>query len=561
MTLTSSTRMKHAGTAALACVVALSASCKNFLDVNNNPNGPSSATVSPNLYLAPMLNWLVSDPQWDVSGGIPQYVQNFMDVTGPGGTFYHHTTFDEMGDFNTDVGKQAWRDVYWSWGQNLIDMNNKAQADQRWDLLGVGMILKGWGWAELAGLHGDIIVKEAFDQTRSKFDYDTEKYALDAAMQYYDSAIVLLHRTDGAVDAGYLGVGDHMYNGDRTKWLKFAYGARAILENRYSNKASLYNPAKIIADVDSSFSSNADDALLKYLGTQHDDLNFFGPTRQNLNNKRQTQFTVSLMDGTVFGGTVDPRMSRMLAPSPDGQYRGMDPNQAQFGAYSTSQRPMNLWGYTNVPPGGSIGRYLFADHEQTPVMTYSQLQFTKAEAAFRMGDKATALQAYTNGISSHIDFVNARNQDDQQTSGGRCNPTTNCAPPITLISAAEKTAFLADPNIVPAAANLTMSDIMAQKYIAQWGWAFYEQWMDMRRFHYTDHYAGETQEAFPGFAIPTTLYVLNAGKVIYRLRPRYNSEYVWNSAALSQIQPVSGLADDYQTSPLWIVQPDGTPDH
>jgi hypothetical protein len=114
---------------------------------------------------------------------------------------------------------------------------------------------------------------------------------------------------------------------------------------------------------------------------------------------------------------------------------------------------------------------------------------------------------------------------------------------------------------VPAAGNLTMADIMAQKFIAQWGWNFYEQWMDVRRFHYTDHYNGETQEAFPGFTLPTNLYVLNAGKVIYRLRPRLNSEYVWNADALSKIQPLSGLADDYQTSPLWIVQSDATKDH
>jgi hypothetical protein len=559
MKLTPMTRMKITGNLLLAAVVALSASCKNFLDVNNNPNGPSAATVSANLYLAPMLNWLVTDQQWDAPYGIPDYVQNFVNIN----TDYHHTILDEMGDFNTDNGKQAWRDVYWSWGQNLIDMNTKAEAQQRWDLLGVGMILKGWGWEELAGLHGDIIVKEAFDPSRSKFDFDTEGYALSEAMKDLDSAIVLLQRTDGAVSAGYLAVGDHIYNGDRTKWLKFAYGARAILENRYSNKASIYNPTQIIADVDKSFTSNDDDALMKFLGTQHDDLDFFGPTRQNVSTKRQTEFTVQLMDGTVFGGTVDPRMSRMLAPSPDGGYRGVNPNNstsALYGALSTAQRPMNPWGYVTTPPGGSIGRYLFADHEKTPVMTYSQLQFTKAEAAFRAGDKATALQAYENGISSHIDFVNARNQDDNQTQGSRCNPTTACAPPVTLISDAEKTAFLADPNIVPAAANLTMSDIMSQKYIAQWGWAFYEQWMDMRRFHYTDHYAGEAQEAFPNFALPTTLYVLNAGKPIYRLRPRYNSEYVWNADALSKIQPISGLADDYQTSMLWIVQPDGTKD-
>ena len=68
-------------------------------------------------------------------------------------------------------------------------------------------------------------------------------------------------------------------------------------------------------------------------------------------------------------------------------------------------------------------------------MTYSQLQFVKAEAAFKMGDQATALTAYRNGISSHIDFVNAR------------NPTTIRR--RRRSRAAEKAAFLADPNIVP----------------------------------------------------------------------------------------------------------------
>src|SRR5207247_5335295 len=74
----------------------------------------------------------------------------------------------------SDNGAQQWRDVYWSLGQNLIDMNTKAQAEQRWDLLGVGMILKAWGWQVLTDLHGEIIIKEAFDATRTSFDYDTQ---------------------------------------------------------------------------------------------------------------------------------------------------------------------------------------------------------------------------------------------------------------------------------------------------------------------------------------------------------------------------------------------------
>ena len=47
------------------------------------------------------------------------------------------------------------------------------------------------------------------------------------------------------------------------------------------------------------------------------DYNFWGRSRNNITTYRQTQFVVHLMDGTDFG-VVDPRMSRMLAPSPDG---------------------------------------------------------------------------------------------------------------------------------------------------------------------------------------------------------------------------------------------------
>lgn len=534
LTLFTNTPMKITRTVVLAGVITMAASCTDFLDVNKNPNGPDVVTA--NLYLPPMLHWLVADPQWD-GRFIGDYVQNW--YRPQSGSF---NAWDQMGlQPGTDNGAQTWRDVYWSFGQNLIDMNNKAEAEQRWDLLGVGMILKGWGWMQLAGLHGDIIVKQAIDQTKFNFDYDTEEYAVQEAGKLLDSAIVLLQRTDGAVDAAYLGRTDKIYNGDRTKWLKFAHGARALLRNRFSNKAGAYDAAGVIADVDASFTSNADDALLAFPGTQNDDRNFYGPQRGNITSFRQTKFVVELMNGTQFGGTVDPRMSRMLAPSPDGQYRGLDINTQFYGALSTAQRPMNFFGYVNAPALGEPSRYIFADHSKIPAMTYSQLQFTKAEAAFRSGNKALALQAYTNGVSSHIDFVNARNTDDGQQ--------------VTPISAAEKAAFLANANIVPTAANLTMSHIMSQKYIAQFAWGFFEQWMDLRRFHYTDTYAGEARQAFPGFSPPAILYTLNGNKLVYRLRPRYNSEYVWNREGLSKITPVSGLADDYQTSELWIIKP------
>jgi len=515
----------------LVGVVSLSTGCHDFLDVNTNPNGPQS--VSANLYLPPMLHWFVTSPQFD-GRFVGRYTQEW---TLPGTSL---STWDRMGyDAGSDAGAQQWRDVYWTLGQNLIDMNAKALAQQRWDLLGVGLVLKAWGWQVLTDLHGEIIIKEAFDESRTTFDYDTQDYAYQEVRRLLDSAIVLLRRTDGAGDSAYRGQGDHIYLGDRTKWLKLAWGLKARMLNHFSNRAG-YAPDSVMAAVDSSFASNADDALLAYPATSTDlqDYNFWGATRNNITNYRQTRFILGLMDGTQFGGVVDPRMSRMLSPSPDGQYRGLDPNVVGFGALTTAQRPNNFFGYAGATGLGLPARYIFADRSKLPVMTYAELQFIKAEAALNAGNAPAALTAYRNGIRAHIDFVNARNLDAGQTP--------------TPISTAERDSFIsptASPAIVPA--TLTLSHIMSQKFIALWGWGHNEIWMDMRRYRYTDPDSVSGTQVFRGFAPPTNLFPDNGGKVVQRIRPRFNSEYVWNQAGLSAI---GALASDYHTKALWITE-------
>lgn len=522
--------MKKRYAALVVGLLTVATSCDDFLDVNTNPNAPQE--VSANLYLPPMLHWMVTSPAFD-GRFVARYTQ---ELTLPGTSL---STWDRMGyDPSSDNGAQQWRDVYWSLGQNLVDMTKKAEAEQRWDLLGVAQILKAWGWQVTTDLHGEIIIKEAIDQSRFSFDYDTQEFAYGEIQRLLNEAIKNLQRTDGAVDPVYLGKTDKIYGGDRTKWLKLAYGMLARNLNHYSNKAS-YKPAEVIAAVDKSFTSEADNALLTYPNTNNDDINFLGRTRNNFTSYRQTQFVVNLLNGTDFGGVVDPRMSRMLSPSPDGVYRGLDPNVVGFGALTASQQPNNPFGYVGTGGGQLPGRYLFDDKAKLPAMTYAELQFIKAEAAYRMGDKATALTAYKNGVSAHIDFVNARNLDASQSP--------------TQITATEKAAFLAAPEIIPATpAALTLTQIMSQKYIALWMWGHNELWMDMRRYHYTDIDPASGVQVYPGFATPTNLYPDNGGKVVQRIRPRYNSEYVWNRAGLDVI---GGLALDYHTKPMWIILP------
>jgi len=504
-------------------------SCKEFLDVNNNPNGPQ--TVSANLYLAPMLHWMTTSPIVD-GRFVGRFTQEWT-LTGAS-----LSTWDRMGyDPSSDNGAQQWRDVYWTLGQNLVDMTKLAKAEERWDLLGVAYILKAWGWQVTTDLHGEIIVKEAIDQSKFSFNYDTQEYAYTEIQRLLNDAITNLKRTDGAVDQTYLARTDKIYNGDRTKWLKLAYGMLALNLNHYSRKSS-YKPADVITAVNNSLTSNADDPLLTYPATQNDEINYLGRTRGNFNAYRQTQFIVNLLNGNSLG-VPDPRLSRMMSPAPDSVYRGLDINVIGFGALAAAQQPNNFYGFVGTGGIGIPGRYVFDDKARLAVMTYSELQFIKAEAAYKVGDKATALAAYTNGVSSHFDFVNARNTDNGQS-------------PLP-ISAAEKAAFLANPAIIPtSAADLTLTQIMSQKYIALWGWGHNEIWMDLRRYNYTDVDPASGQQVFPGFTPPTNLYPDNGGKIVQRIRPRYNSEYVWNVPALTAI---GGLAVDFHTKPLWITQP------
>jgi hypothetical protein len=151
MTMTKSTLLRTFAVAALALPAT---ACESFLDINTNPNGPQ--TVAANLYLAPMLHWMATSPQFD-GRFVGRYTQQWALPSTAANPVV--STWDRMGyDPTSDNGAQQWRDVYWSLGQNLVDMMRIAEAEERWDLLGVGYILKAWGWQVLTDLHGEIIV-------------------------------------------------------------------------------------------------------------------------------------------------------------------------------------------------------------------------------------------------------------------------------------------------------------------------------------------------------------------------------------------------------------------
>lgn len=173
------------------------------------------------------------------------------------------------------------------------------------------------------------------------------------------------------------------------------------------------------------------------------------------------------------------------------------------------------------------------------MMTASEIQFIIAEAAYRKGDKPLALSAYANGISQNFDMITTTYPQN--------------VPTVFAITPTNKATYLA--AVVPGvASSLTLSQIMLQKYIALYGWGVQQTWTDMRKYHYTDIDPSTGNQVYAGFTPPSgaNLISTNNGKLVYRCRPRYNSEYLYNIPELTRL---GALNSDYNTVQPWFTLP------
>lgn len=542
----------------LLTVISTSIGCKKYLDINSDPDTPQNP--DPSSVMPAMLAGIPRGIQFD-SRYVGKYAQNWAANTATDPWDVH--SFQGF-PTATDVGGDIWRQAYYGLGANLNYIIDEGTKKGQWDYVGAGYALKAYMFQNCTDVYGDIIYTEAFKENTSTFRYDDQSIVYRGVDSLCRLALANLSRDDINPAGSALSKGDFVYDGNKTKWIKFVNGILARNFIRYSNKANFKNTLadSVIYYVDASFSSGADDFLIAFDATKNDDANFFGPYRNNLASFRQTQMIVKLLDGTTLAGSNtpfanrDPRIRHMLSASQDttngnGGYRAVEPGQGDpQNANTTSRTRVAVpWGdslYAN--PSANIfnpgrGKYLFRDKVVSPVMSYSELQFLKAEAAMLKSSGSTvAFTAYQNGIKAHFDFINRAIHPRGNAQLFTLNP----------ISTAEINSYLASNNVKKSAATLTLTDIMLQKYIAMWGWGFVETWVDLRRYHYTDNDPATSQPVFKGYVVPTNLSAVNGGLLATRIRPRYNSEYVWNRDELERIGATSPI---YHVQPMWFQLP------
>ncbi len=534
-------------------VVASGLSCTEKIDeAYLNPNASTKVEVEKILpqTIAAMVGNYAGHGTMNDTRFVGAYIQNFA-------FFSTNSNFDRMGYTNNsaDVAQSTFRMHYYDIGQNNMKMIEWAAEDKKWDYVGVGQAIFAWSWLTVADYYAELIVKESFNTNQITFKYDTQEDAYNLARDYCFKALENLNKTGDGVSQSNLALGDaYLYNGDVNKWKKFVYGVLARYYNHFSNKAS-YKPDSVIHYANLSIQQNEDNAMVKFEASALSATNnYLGPLRNNLGLNsitepraiRQGAYIANLMNGenTEFDGAEDPRAWYMLRGNTAGTIVGVSPVVGQT-IIPAAERPENFWGASqfagpvNTAPSVVDGRYLFRNEAPIPVLTASEIYFLKAEAAWRKGDKATAYEAYKEGISKSFDML---------TTTYNVNIPTG-----KEITPAKKLAYMSHPSVVPpTAAGLNLSKIMLQKYIALFVHGALETWLDMRRFHYTDTDPATGNQVYRDFVIPADLFPDNGGLPVQRMRPRFNSEYVWN---ILELQRIGATQNDYHVKEMWITKP------
>lgn len=165
---------------------------------------------------------------------------------------------------------------------------------------------------------------------------------------------------------------------------------------------------------------------------------------------------------------------------------------ALFETYGLAENDENTYhcngAHGRNSPAGKIGfvvgtaGFYTRPSSNSYIMTYPEMCFIKAEVLFNNGDKNGAYTAYTNGIRAHFELMNQKLAEWQ--GAGYCTTAKGFDVSFAYapIPQSEIDAYMRSAAVKQSAAELTLSDIMMQKYIALG--PDMQKYNDVRKYNY-----------------------------------------------------------------------------
>ena len=395
--------MKTIKTIALIAVVFLANACKDFDELQIDPNRTSQ--THPGL--------LLTNIEAAAAGNTNTVIPTFRVVSVEAMLASRMIVFTDG----------AAVEQYYGWQRNNFDRYNTlrqiAKMEEEADRLKLenykylALFLKSVHILELSKVFGDVPYSQALQTATGVYTpaYDNQE---DIYVKVLDDLKFANNNLDASLGTI---TGDVIYGGDLTKWKKLinSYSLRVLmsLSNKTGNtrlnvvsrfQEIVNNPATYPI-----FESNDDNAALQF----QDLVNNRYPYFNNNNFKTAYYMEESFVD--LLKSRQDPRLFAFADRKPQGDALP----ETDFNAYGGLGGSDLLADNTNRLVNGEASRideryYLDPVNEPSVLMGYAELEFTLAEGIARGWITGNAKEHYENGIRASFDFydISTNDQDD-----------------------------------------------------------------------------------------------------------------------------------------------------
>jgi hypothetical protein len=367
-------------------------SCDETLDINNNPNYPTEATLATLLPSA----GATTVAQWGYNGQLVGELWNQY-VTQGNSTNQYNTTVNYS--LNQDSYNAFWTNAYANTLPDLKIMLSLAEEQGAWNYWVIGKILTAYNYHMLTDFYGDIPFTEALNAS----EFPAPKYD-DSKTVVYPGIIALLDKaiakeSDAKASSNpVITNGDYFFGGNISKWVAFAKSLKLKLymrdfEANKSQITSLINAGGLLTE-DCAFTA-FEDATNK--GNPLYEYNI-----RQLNTKENIRACHTFLEFLLANN--DPRVEEVYELTADAQaainqgetltYREM------YGGLPCGTKPPTTPGEDDAVPLVKSSRYKQAYDDPVYLMNAAEAYFQVAEAQARLGNTNAAKTAYEEGVEN-----------------------------------------------------------------------------------------------------------------------------------------------------------------
>lgn len=371
----------------ICLVIGAFSSCKKqLLDINTDPNNPTTASASADLVLANALNTTASIYDAATNGN-----NNFAWA----GLWLGHISYSgnyaiatENISYNltNSFAQGTWDNLY----DNIEDydfVEKKGVETGNNFYRAIGMFMKAYNFQTLVDLYNNVPYSQALKGTANSTPaYDNGKDIYADLAKKMDTAIALFKTSGNTAIKG-----DIMFNGDATKWTQFANTVklRLLLRQSEVNGAAAKTQAAAISGGFLTSDATVNPGYLNSAGKMNP---FWGSNVNVSGTYTQTLYRGGGYAIQFYKNNNDPRLSRFYSPNGAGQYVG------------------NYFGDQGVPNSGSsgIGPGVLKNYNQDAViMLAAESYFLQAEAALRGWISGNPKSLYESGVIASFVYTGA----------------------------------------------------------------------------------------------------------------------------------------------------------